>query len=100
MEKLRRESAERKKEQAKSDNAVPRIATAIDKSISQRSDWEHGTDGSDTPNNRHLGKTLVHEHATESSSEVRVPSGFEIRCDGNPRDPRERSGGRKLRKAK
>ena len=97
QEKLRRESAERKKEQSKSDNAKPKIATVIDKSISEKSDWESKTEGSNPLNNHHLGETLVHEHAKDSSSEV--PGRSEFESDIN-HIPAERSSGRKLRKTK
>ena len=94
-EKLRRESAERKKEQSKSDNAKPKVSTVVAKSISEKSDWEGKTEGSNPLNNRHFGKTLVHEHAKDSSSDV--PGRSEFESDIN-HIPAERSSGRKLRK--
>ena len=97
-EKLRREAADRKKEQAKSNNAVLKIATSVAKSSSKKSSWEGGTKGSDPLNNRHFGKTLVHEHGKNSSSPIPTPTEFET--SGVQHDPRERSAGRKLRRAK
>jgi hypothetical protein len=82
--------------QRKSDNATPKVATVRAKSISAKSDWDSGTESS--LNHRHFGRTLVHEHAADSSSQVPAPSAFEIGCDGHPRDQRERSSGRRLRK--
>ena len=68
-EKLRRESADRTKEQTKSDNAVPKVATSKAASLSEKSRWEAGTEGSDPLNNRHFGSQLIHEHGKNSGSE-------------------------------
>jgi len=99
-EKLRRESADRTKEQTKSDNAVPKVATSKAASLSEKSRWEAGTEGSDPLNNRHFGSQLIHEHGKNSGSEIPTLTEFEASSDNVGHDPRERKSGSKQRKAK
>jgi len=97
-EKLRREAADRKKEQAKWGNAIPKIATSVAKSNSKKSSWESGSDGSRPESNRSFGSTLLHAHAKISSSAIPAPTAFET--SGVQHDPRERKSGARQRKAK